>query len=231
MSSAPRPRCIGIPMILRQRAAWGTCLGQFSINYFLYFLLTWLPSYLNRGRHFTLQQVGIYGGLLFLMSAIAAMSWGKLADRWIKAGATATQARIAPMVVGHVTIGICLVLTVLAHGPLFILMLALTGISLGISCCSSWAVTQTLAGPHASGRWTGVQNFIGNMAGWVAPALTGFLLDRTGSFFWPFFITAIVAWIGGVAWGGIVGRLVPVDWEHIDRESALISKPTAPALP
>jgi MFS transporter, ACS family, D-galactonate transporter len=228
-SSRPA-RSIGIPMILRQRAAWGTCVGQFSINYFLYFLLTWLPSYLNRGRHFTLNQVGILGGLLFLMSAIAATSWGKLADRWINAGATPTQARTVPMVIGHIAIGICLVLTVLAQGRLFVVMLALTGACLGVSCCSSWAVTQTLAGPHASGRWTGVQNFVGNMAGWVAPALTGFLLDRTGSFFWPFLITGIVAWIGAVAWGPIVGQLVPVNWERLDRESGALPKP-AQALP
>jgi ACS family D-galactonate transporter-like MFS transporter len=229
-ASSPPARSIGIPMILRLRSAWGTCLGQFSINYYLYFLLTWLPSYLNRSRHLTLDQVGRYGGLLFLMSAIAATIWGKLGDRWINAGATATQARTMPMVVGHIGIGICLVLTVVTQGWLFILMLSLTGACLGVSCSSSWAVTQTLAGPYACGRWTGVQNFVGNIAGWVAPALTGFLLDRTGSFFWPFFITAIVAWIGAVAWGPIVGRLTPVDWARLDRQSGVPPR-TAQVLP
>ncbi|HKU25121.1 MAG TPA: MFS transporter, partial [Candidatus Sulfotelmatobacter sp.] len=32
---------VRIASILRQRSAWGTCLGQFSVNYYLYFLLTW----------------------------------------------------------------------------------------------------------------------------------------------------------------------------------------------
>jgi len=66
--------------------------------------------------------------------------------------------------------------------PLIVGMLALTGVFLGIGISNGWAIAQTLAGPLAAGRWTGVQNSIGNLAGWVAPALTGFLVDRTGRF-------------------------------------------------
>jgi len=206
---------IGIPAILRHRSAWGTCLGQFCLNYFLYFLLTWLPSYLNRGRGFSMNDVAKYGSLLFVMSAIAAPLWGRLADQWIKAGATPTLARKGTLVLGHGGAGVCLVLMPLTERSVFVAMLALTGVFLGISCCSSWAVTQTLAGPHASGRWCGVQNFVGNFAGWVAPALTGFLIDRTGHYYWPFFITAGVAWVGAIGWGFVVGRIEPVDWRAV----------------
>ena len=44
--------------ILRQRSAWGTCLGQFCVNYYLYFLVTWLPFYLVRGRHLSMNDDG-----------------------------------------------------------------------------------------------------------------------------------------------------------------------------
>jgi len=217
---APAPRGAatsgtGIPAILRQRSAWGTCLGQFCINYFLYFLLTWLPTYLKDGRGFSMDGVAKYGSLLFLMSAISATIWGRLTDQWIRAGATPTLARKGTLVVGHLGIGICLVLTAVSEGRAFIVMLALTGAFLGISCCNSWAVTQSLAGPYASGRWCGVQNFVGNFAGWVAPVLTGFLIDRTGQYYWPFFITAGVAWLGAIGWGLVVGRIEPVDWRAV----------------
>ena len=117
------------------------------------------------------------------------------------------------MAIGHVGIGIVLVLVVLTTGRLFIVMLALTGIFLGMSICNSWAVSQMLAGPRMVGRWVGVQNFVGNLSGAVAPALTGFLLDRTGSFRWPFFITAAVAWVGAIGWYFVVGPLEEVDWQ------------------
>jgi hypothetical protein len=54
---------------------------------------------------------------------------------------------------------------------------------------------------------------VGNVGEAFAPALTGLLLQSTGSFYWPFFITAIVAWIGAVGWYFVVGPLVEVDWE------------------
>lgn len=201
--------------ILRQRSAWGTCIGQSSINYFLYFLVTWLPFYLVRGRHFSLNQMARIGGLVFLMSALASAASGKLSDRWIMAGASPTIVRKGFMLFGHVGIGILLPLTVMTSGRLFLFMLALTGVFLGISICNSWAIPQMLAGPKMVGRWVGVQNFAGNLAGAVAPALTGFLLDRTGSFYWPFFITALVAWIGGLGWWFVVGPLEQVDWGKV----------------
>ena len=67
--------------ILRRRSAWGTCVGQASINYFLYFLVTWLPSYLQRGRHLTAARRGQLRRPLFLASAISSAVTGKLSDR------------------------------------------------------------------------------------------------------------------------------------------------------
>jgi cyanate permease len=65
---------------------------------------------------------------------------------------------------------------------------------------------------------------VGNLAGASAPILTGLLLDRTGSFYWPFFITAVVAWIGAIAWYFVVGPLDEVDWEKYSRKA-----PSGPA--
>jgi ACS family D-galactonate transporter-like MFS transporter len=72
--------------------------------------------------------------------------------------------------------------------------------------------TQTLAGPQAAGKWTGLQNFLGNLAGWIAPVVTGFVVDKTGQFFWAFIITAVIALLGSLSWIFIVGTLRQVDW-------------------
>ena len=201
--------------IFRHRSAWGTCIGQSAINYFLYFLVTWLPFYLVRGRHLSLIQMARAGALVFLMSAISSAVTGKLSDVWIRNGASVSAVRKGCMLVGHIGIGILLCLTVISTGWVFYVMLALTGVFLGMSMCNSWAIPQILAGPSMVGRWAGTQNFIGNLAGAVAPALTGFLLDRTGSFYWPFFITAVVAWIGGIGWYFVVGPLEEVRWDAL----------------
>jgi ACS family D-galactonate transporter-like MFS transporter len=203
---------VGIFHVLCERSAWGTCLGQFCINYCLYFLVTWLPFYLVRGRHLSMNQMASVGGLIFFLAAISAIITGKLSDRWIGAGASTTRVRKTLLGVGLTIFGISIAAASFAPDKIFVWVLAPAGICLGVngSCC--WAVTQTLAGPRVAGRWTGVQNFIGNLAGWVAPVLTGMLLDRTGRFYWPFAITAVMAWIGALSWVFAVGPIEPVDW-------------------
>lgn len=37
--------------LLRHRALWGILLGTFAYNYYIYFCLTWLPSYFTEARH------------------------------------------------------------------------------------------------------------------------------------------------------------------------------------
>src|SRR5215469_5083814 len=216
--------------ILRHRSAWGTCIGQSAINYYLYFLVTWLPFYLNRGRHLPLNKVGQQGALLFLMSAVSATVTGKLSDRWVQRGASSTSVRKGLMAVGHVGMGVVLLVITSTSGWVFLLMLVLTGTFLGINTCNSWVFSQGLAGPRMVGRWVGIQNFVGNVAGAFAPVLTGYLLGRTGSYYWPFFITAMVAWVGGIGWYFVVGPLEEVDWQKYSRKIPQIPGGTASGL-
>ncbi len=81
--------------ILRKRSAWGTFLGHFGGNYLLYCLLTWLPYYLVRERHFSLQRMGKIGALAYLLMACVAVISGAASDRWIAAGRSETFVRKA----------------------------------------------------------------------------------------------------------------------------------------
>ena len=58
----------------------------------------------------------------------------------------------------------------------------------------------------------GVQNFFGNLAGIIAPVVTGMVVDRTGTFSVGFLIAAVFALFGMFAYGVIVPRIEPIDW-------------------
>ena len=215
--STPQPKrtprgSTGVLAILKQRSAWGTCLCQFSFNYASYFLVTWLPFYLTRGRNLSMSQMARVGGLVYLLFAASATIFGKLSDRWVIAGASPTTVRKSLATAGNMGMGTFLALSGIAPDGLLVPTLALAGAFMGVSSCNIWAMTQTLAGREVVGRWTGVQNFLGNFAGIVAPILTGFLLDRTGHFYWAFFIATAVVWLGAISWVFIVGPIEPVDW-------------------
>jgi hypothetical protein len=77
-----------------------------------------------------------------------------------------------------------------------------------------YAIAQILAGPGAAGRWVGIQNSCGSLAGVIAPALTGFIL---GSGPIPLFATAFLvaagfSLLGLIGWIAMLPRLGALDW-------------------
>jgi ACS family D-galactonate transporter-like MFS transporter len=196
------------------RSAWGTCIGLFCGNYLSYFLITWLPFYLVRERHFSMDQMARIGGSAYLLGSCASMLSGWLSDRWISSGATPTLVRKTFVGGGLALAGIFVGLAVVS-GPAFCVAAVIIGIIfMGSSFSNTWAVTQTLAGSKAAGRWTGFQCFVGNLSGIVAPAVTGFVVDRTGHFYWAFVIVATVASAGASSYVFVTGPIEQVSWRR-----------------
>jgi hypothetical protein len=82
----------------------------------------------------------------------------------------------------------------------------------GMSSPGAFAMSQILAGPSASARWVGIQNGIGNLAGVIAPALTGWLIGETHHSTAAFLVAAFVSLFGLVGWVWMVPRLAPLPW-------------------
>lgn len=206
---------------VRLRSAWGTCVGLFCSNYVNYFLITWLPFYLVRERHFSMDKMARIGGTAYLLGACFATLSGWLSDRWIMSGATPTRVRKTFTGGGLALAGIFLGLAAVAGPVLSIAIVILGVVFFGANASNIWAITQTLAGPQAAGRWTGSQNFFGNLAGVVAPALTGLVLERTGHFYWAFAILTAVALIGSLSYIFLIGPVEQVVWHKKLRAGAV----------
>jgi MFS family permease len=201
-----------IPDILHQRSAWATFFGLFCSNYFWYFLLTWLPFYLVRERHFSMNLMATVGSFAYFVTATATTITGWLSDRFIAAGATPTRVRKTCTGAGLGGATIIVAVAWVSNPVASMVFLMLGCMSYGVYASSHWAITQTIAGPRAAGRWSGLQNFVGNLAGVSAPAVTGFVVDKTGQFFWAFAVSAGVALIGSTIYLFLLGPVEPVVW-------------------
>src|SRR5216684_3795445 len=201
-----------ILQILKQRSAWGTFAGLFAYNYLWYFFITWLPFYLVRERGFSVQRMSVVTGFAFLVLASSALVSGWLSDKWIAAGGTPTRVRKTFTGAGPLIASSIMPVVIVANHGVAVAVLFLVCVGLGMCTSNLWSVTQTLAGPATSGRWTGLQNFTGNLAGWIAPAVIGLVVQRTGNFFWAFVITSGVTLLGAAAWVFVVGPIKPITW-------------------
>jgi len=199
-----------IGAILSQRSAWFTAFGLFCGNYYWYFLITWLPAYLEKERHFPKAKMAIFGWLPFLAISASCVFSGWLSDRLIANGDSPTRVRKSFAGIG-LTLATILVPVVLVRDPnLSLVLLTVACISFGIYTSNLFAITQSLAGPRAAGKWTSFQNGFGNLAGVLAPSLTGFVVDRTGEFYLAFVVAAGFALAGAGMFVFGVGPIEPV---------------------
>jgi MFS family permease len=215
----------GFAEILRRRSFWGVSAGHFANNYQLYFMVTWLPYYLVHERHLALAIMAKTAGVYYLLEAVASMAAGWLADAWIRSGYTATVVRKATMGLGAAVTALGMSGCALAGERSYLAWLMVAGLGSGTLASGNFAFTQTLAGPRAAGKWAGLQNGMANFAGVVAPALSGYIVYRTGSFLAPFAIVTAVLVLGGCAWVLLVARVETIAWEGEGRLAAAAALP------
>jgi MFS transporter, ACS family, D-galactonate transporter len=199
--------------ILEQRSFWGAAAGHFCSNYLLYFMVTWLPFYLVREQHMSMAAMSRIAALYYVTDAASAFATGALADLWMRYGGTTTRVRKTAMGLGFAIAAVSLGCLSFATPATYLCYLLLAGVGCGMTSAGLFAFGQTLAGPMGVGRWTGLQNGFANFAGVIGPALTGFLVERTGHFATALVISAAVCVAGGLAWVLVVGRVEPILWK------------------
>jgi MFS family permease len=203
--------------VLGQRSFWGTSAGHFCNNYLLYFMVTWLPFYLVKEQHISMTAMSKIAALYYMTDATAAFVAGWLADQWMRhrgmRGGTTTLVRKTVMGVGCAVAAISIGCLSIATPGTYLYCLLAAGVGEGIASAGIFAFGQTLAGTDGVGRWTGLQNGFANFAGVICPALTGFLVDKTGHFEVALAIAAAMSILGGCAWLFLVGRVEEIRWK------------------
>ncbi len=199
--------------IMRRREVWGASLGQFCGNYAFYFVISWLPLYLVKARGLSLSGMAEISGLVYAVYAISSFTAGRLSDRWIESGASTNRVRKTGIVLAHVIMTASLLVAAIGNATVSVLSLVCAGVAFGLNTSTLYSIGQTLAGPEVAGKWMGVQNSLANIAGVVAPIVTGRVVDLTGHYDWAFVIAAAMAAVGIVGWAMVIPRVEALAWE------------------
>jgi nitrate/nitrite transporter NarK len=193
---------------LRSRNLIGICLGFFCFDYYWYLLLTWLPDYLVTVRHLTILKAGLYSSLPYLVWGISQPVGGWIADRLIRRGWDETRSRKGVITAAFMA-GLLLIPAARVQNAHAAIILVMGASLVGLATGNLFGVVQSCAPPEEVGVWTGFENFAGNIGGVIAPAATGLLIARTGSYSPGFAIAALILVTGLLAYWFIVGKLEP----------------------
>jgi MFS family permease len=161
---------------------WGTIVATFCYMYFVYFCMTWMPAYFVEQRHLSLSKMGIYTFFSFGGIAITAALAGWAADAMIDRGGNPVTVRKWFTIAGF-SIACTELIGAQSSSVTLALVFAVVSLSgLGLATANYWALTQTLVPATAIGRISGVQNCAASLAGIMAPLVTGWLKQQTGSY-------------------------------------------------
>jgi MFS family permease len=172
---------------------WGTCLATFCYMYFVYFCMTWMPTYFKERFGLSLAASSWYTFMSFAGTGTIAILAGWAADRLIARGRNAVTVRKGFTIAGFV-LAFSAAFGAFSHSTAVTLFLAVFSLSgLGLATANYWALTQTLTPRSVSARVAGIQNTAANLAGIAAPWITGLLVQKTGSFNAP--LVAVGFWL------------------------------------
>jgi MFS transporter, ACS family, solute carrier family 17 (sodium-dependent inorganic phosphate cotransporter), other len=186
--------------LVRSSAVWAIVVAHFCNNWSHYVFLAWLPSYFKTTFNVSIANAGLLSAAPWLASFLMANVAGHWADYLLRSGRSATFVRK--------------LMQTIAFGGTAIFLLQLPGAGsvtagAGLMCCATGSLAFGLAGfapnpfdiaPRFADVIWGISNTFATLPGIVGVLVTGWLVDRTGSFSAPFYVMASVALLGAVVY-------------------------------
>jgi sugar phosphate permease len=165
------------------RTTWGMIAGYFGCIYVTWLYTAWLPGYLEIERHFTISKTGIVGAIPFVFGVIGGVSGGRVVDVLAHRGIDPMLARKYPMAGALVLTALFTVIAAISPSDALAVGCISVSLFLVYSCSSSaWAMASVAAPSNCTASIGSVQNFGGYIGGALAPTVTGFIVQKTGSF-------------------------------------------------
>ncbi|HSC47013.1 MAG TPA: MFS transporter [Gammaproteobacteria bacterium] len=165
----------------------------FVFGYYLFFFMTWLPSYFQQVYHLDLKQVGLFNILPWLLAALFLWVCGYLSDYLLRRTGSLRVARSHPIWISQLLSALCILPVIFSHGFGTALVFISLAVALGMSANSAYYAINVDVARERSGTALGVMDALFALAGVLAPTVTGWLVERTGSFTLPFWFMAALS--------------------------------------
>lgn len=185
---------------LFQPAILATAFAFFGFSYVLYFFLSWFPSYLSTTYQLGLQRMSLLNMIPWLVGFVGLAAGGFLTDAIYRRTGRALFARktvlVSSMTVAALAVGLACMVTHLAGA---IALSTLAVFAMYLSTNAYYAIVLDTVPRQQVGTTTGFVHMIANCAGVIGPAVTGYLVEWTGSYVTAFVATGAVAFAGALA--------------------------------
>ena len=203
-SDASYPR-LTVGRMLRSRAVWAIAIAHICINWSLYLVLSWFPTFVNRELGADLQLAGFLALAPTIVSLIMAPLAGRLFDRLVAKGHDRLKVRRTMQSLAFVGItaammAITLTDSLILSVTVITLSNALTAFSIG-----GFATNHLDIAPNQSGLLMGVTNTLAAVSSSASVFVSGWIQDLSGGWDAVFLTAAAVSVFGAVLYASLAG--------------------------
>jgi ACS family hexuronate transporter-like MFS transporter len=174
--------------IMSYRQTWAFIAGKFTTDPIWWFLLFWIPDFLQRNHGLKLMQIGVPIVAIYVLADIGSVAGGWLSSAMIHRGYSVNRSRKLVMLLCAVSV----VPIVFAYkmeslwGSVLLIGLAAAAHQ-GFSA-NLFSLTSDIFPAQAVGSVVGVGGMAGAIGGMLMAKIVGYVLQWTGSYMIPFLI-------------------------------------------
>src|SRR5512140_1464856 len=174
--------------LLRYRQTWAFVIGKFLTDPVWWFYLYWLALYLNNNFGLSLSGLALPLIVIYTMTSVGSIGGGWLSGALINRGIPVNKSRALAMLTCAL-----LVLPVVFAGEIKDMWLAVLIIGLAAASHQGWSANifttaSDMFPKKAVGSVVGLGGLAGSVGGMIFMTLSGYLVQKTGSYFVNFVI-------------------------------------------
>lgn len=185
-----------IRAFLKSMPVWAVIVAHFCNNWSLYVLLSWLPTFINKGLGVDYASVGWVTMIPHLASFVFLNVAGSIADRLVRSGMDIGTVRKLMQTIGFGGISTALLIVGRVESVWLAITIMTIGNALGAFVVGGFVVNHMDIAPKYAGTLMGITNTAGTIPGIIGVFVSGLILELTGSWVLVFQVTAGVTLFG-----------------------------------
>jgi len=198
--------------LLKQKSTIAMMVGNFGLIYLHWTFWTWLPGFLVQGRGLSILKTGWVAMIPYLAGIIGVPLGGYLSDYLIRKGYDPITARKIPILIGAIMAAVCVApAAYLESTTLCVALLSIGNFFAMLVPGVVWTLATDVAPKSMVASLGAIQNSAGYMGATLAPIVTGFIVQSTGSFNLVFVVGAGLCIVSAISYGFFLKEPITLD--------------------
>lgn len=185
--------------MFRFPTTWGLVSGHVGEVYMIWIYTAWLPGYLEMQRHMSLKATGIAVAIPFGAAVIGGLVGGWMGDWLVRCGLSPVDSRKYPTSISLLLVAAFTMWAAFtANNTAAVALISISMFLNQIASTNVWSMAPIAAPKKFTASFAGISNCGGYIGAALAPAVTGFIVQASGSFVPALGLGAAVAVVGAL---------------------------------